>query len=85
VVWDKAAHIKFKRPGREKVYAKFHFSTEEIQHISQSTREKGESVFELKVNWLNTEGKTITEIDRFLYVATKDFYKKKMEAKGIVV
>jgi acyl-coenzyme A thioesterase PaaI-like protein len=85
VVWDKAAHIKFKRPGKEKVYAKFHLSTEDIEHISQTAREKGEYVFELKVNWLNSEGKTITEIDRFLYVATKDFYKKKMEAKGIAV
>jgi hypothetical protein len=31
------------------------------------------------------KGKTITEIDRFMYVATKDFHKKKMEAKGIAV
>ena len=85
VVWDKEAHIKFKRPGKEKIYAKFHLSTEDIQHIRETAREKGEHVFELKVNWLNKDGKVIAEIDRFLYVATKAHYKRKMGAKGITV
>jgi hypothetical protein len=33
VVWDKAASIRFKRPGRETLYAKFKVSEEELIRI----------------------------------------------------
>ncbi len=33
VVWDKAASIRFKRPGRETLYAKFKVSEEELISI----------------------------------------------------
>jgi hypothetical protein len=36
--------------------------------------------YELKVNWVNKNEKVIAEIDRTLYVATKSFYKAKLES-----
>ena len=35
VVWDKAAEIKYKRPARENVFAKFTFSEDEINQIKE--------------------------------------------------
>ncbi len=33
VVWDKEAEIRFKKPGRETLYAKFRLSDEELEAI----------------------------------------------------
>lgn len=33
IVWDKAAKIRFKRPGREALFAEFRLSREEIEEI----------------------------------------------------
>ncbi len=34
VVWDKAAKIRFKRPGREELYAVFRLTPDEIDEIT---------------------------------------------------
>ncbi len=35
VVWDKAAKIRFKKPGKDTLYVDFHLSPEEIGEIKQ--------------------------------------------------
>jgi len=81
VVWDKAAAIRFKRPGTERVYAKFLFTEEQIANIKQQAQEKGEIDFMLHVNWVTKEGKIVAEIDRQMYTATKAVYKAKLAAR----
>lgn len=80
VVWDKGATIRFKRPGTEKVWAKMEITDEFIEKVKIDVSANGEMVYELKVNWVNKNGKVVSEIDRVLYVASKNFYKKKLEA-----
>jgi acyl-coenzyme A thioesterase PaaI-like protein len=40
VVWDKAAAIRFKRPGTERIYAKFLISEEQVADIKTQTTAK---------------------------------------------
>lgn len=81
IVWDKAASIKFKRPGKETLYAKFLFTPEHIAHIQKAVLEKGETELVLPVKWQDKNGNVIAEIDRIVYAATKPFYKAKIEAR----
>jgi len=80
VVWDKSATIRFKRPGTEKIYARLLLTPDFIEKVKNEVLEKGEMSYELKVNWVNKNEKVIAEIDRTLYVATKSFYKAKLES-----
>ncbi|MFN8382442.1 MAG: DUF4442 domain-containing protein [Anaerolineales bacterium] len=72
VVWDKAASIQFKRPGRGKVKAHFHISVERVEQIrleaDQST--KIEPTFSVDV--LDEQGVVIAQVEKLLYVRRKD-------------
>ena len=71
VVWDKAATVRFKRPGRGRVRAHFHIPPAEIESIrSRALSEpKVEPVFTVEVK--DDEGTTIAEIEKVLYVRKK--------------
>ncbi len=81
IVWDKSASIKFKRPGKETLYAKFLFTPQEIEHIKKEVSEKGETDFVLPLQWRDKNGNVIAEIEHTVYAATKSFYKAKLEAR----
>lgn len=68
VVWDKAATIRFLRPGRGLVRARFHIPLEEIARI------KAEVAKNRKMDWIQTcevidsNGKVVASVDKVLYV-----------------
>jgi acyl-coenzyme A thioesterase PaaI-like protein len=71
VVWDKAATIRFRRPGRGTVWATFHISEEQIEEIRRAA-DAGEIVertFSTEV--VAEDGTTIAEVDKLLYVRRK--------------
>lgn len=71
IVWDKAASIRFKRPGKGLVRAVFHISAEKIEEIRAQSAEhaKVEPLFQVTVT--DVEGNVIAEVDKLLYVRTK--------------
>jgi acyl-coenzyme A thioesterase PaaI-like protein len=71
VVWDKAATIRFRRPGRGTVRATFHISREQIEEIRRAA-DAGEIVertFSTEV--VAEDGATVAEVDKLLYVRRK--------------
>ena len=72
IVWDKAATIRFKRPGKGKVHAHFHIPKSEIDKIREDaqTYQKVEPVF--TVNIKDHENNIIAEVEKTLYVRRKD-------------
>ena len=72
VVWDKAAKIRFRRPGRGKVRAHFHVSEEEIDEIRKraETEATVEPVFTVEV--LDADDRVVAEVEKLLYVRRKD-------------
>jgi hypothetical protein len=71
IVWDKAATIRFKKPGRGKVRAHFHIDEAKIEEIKKQleTEYKVEPTFQTQV--LDEEGVVIAEVDKLLYVRKK--------------
>ena len=72
IVWDKAASIQFKRPGRGRVHARFEVSDEEIERIRKEadTQKKTEPVFHVDV--VDGAGEVIATVEKTLYVRRKD-------------
>ncbi|MBS1793702.1 MAG: DUF4442 domain-containing protein [Acidobacteria bacterium] len=71
VVWDKAALIRFKRPGKETLYADFEVTQEEITQIKLALRTQ-KSVDRLYTVELKDESGTVhCVIEKTLYIANK--------------
>lgn len=71
IVWDKAASIRFKKPGRGTVTAQFSLTKEKILEIQSQadTGEKCEPHFLIQI--LDQQGEVVSEIEKILYVKRK--------------
>jgi len=83
VVWDKEAVIKFKRPIKRKAIARFIFTEDDIIRIRKTVDREGEYSFNMPIEFVDNTGFVYAEIDKMLYIATKEFYKKKIEKKKL--
>ncbi|MCP4660011.1 MAG: DUF4442 domain-containing protein [bacterium] len=72
VVWDKAATIRFRRPGRGAVSARFHVPPAEVQRIRELVDSVGrvEPTFTAEV--VDQRGRVVAEVEKLLYVRHKD-------------
>lgn len=69
VVWDKSATIRFKRPGKETLYADFLLTEEELGEIKNilQTRKSVDRVYTVELKDKN--GKIHCVIEKTLYIA----------------
>ncbi len=81
VVWDKGASMKFIRPILNKVKCQFLITDELVETVKQKVVEQGEYIFELPLKYEDEEGKVYATFTKTVYVASKEFYKKKLEAR----
>src|SRR5438309_7053040 len=72
IVWDKAATIRFKKPGKGLVKAKFRLSPEQVEEIRTQTDAQGKIEPQFQVAVTDAEGNVIAEIDKLLYVRKKN-------------
>lgn len=71
IVWDKAATIHFKRPGKETLFADFKLTPEELSEIKEMLKTK-KSVDRLyNVELKDKNGKIHCLIEKTLYIANK--------------
>jgi acyl-coenzyme A thioesterase PaaI-like protein len=77
VVWDKSASIRFKRPARKTLYAKYLISDTHIAEIKKKVFENNEIDIPFTLKWQDTEGVVYAEIERIVYIADKSFYENK--------
>jgi hypothetical protein len=68
VVWDKAATIRFRKPGRGTVRAEFRLCESQVQEIRDKlkTQDKLELVFTFEVK--DVDGVIIAEVEKVIYV-----------------
>jgi hypothetical protein len=71
IVWDKAANIRFKKPGRGTVRATFHIPEEKIEELRKlaDTTPKVEPTFQVSI--IDEQGVVIAEVDKLLYIKRK--------------
>jgi hypothetical protein len=81
VVWDKATTVRYKRPAREQVFAKFIFTDEEIIQIKNDLILKNEIDLIKKVNIVNKSDDVFAEVIKTIYISQKSYYKKKVKKR----
>jgi acyl-coenzyme A thioesterase PaaI-like protein len=71
IVWDKAAAIRYKRPGRGTVRAEFRLSQEQIDEVRLALEEseRYEPVFLIEVK--DEAGNVVTEVHKTIYCAKR--------------
>jgi acyl-coenzyme A thioesterase PaaI-like protein len=71
IVWDKAAKIRFKRPGKETLFADFLLTPEELDEIKTllETRKSVDRIYNVELKDKN--GKIHCSIEKTLYIAKK--------------
>jgi acyl-coenzyme A thioesterase PaaI-like protein len=81
VVWDKAAAIRFRRPGTKTIQMQFLISETLLETIKSAVANEGEYEFSEQLKWVDSEGKVYALVDKTIYVANKEFYKNKRNNK----
>ena len=71
IVWDKAATINFRKPGRGKVTAEFNLTDEHLAEIKKHLETEKKMDYHFKVEIKDDEGKLIADVDKVLYVRKK--------------
>ncbi|WP_010299248.1 DUF4442 domain-containing protein [Candidatus Odyssella thessalonicensis] len=72
IIWDKAARIQFKKPGKGTVKACFHIPPAEIERIRQLAETNYKVEPEFRTNIVDEEGNIIAQVHKLLYVRKKD-------------
>jgi hypothetical protein len=71
IVWDKAASIRFLKPGKGRLKATFEISAPEVERVREAARTQGkiEPVYRSQV--LDSDGAVVAEVEKVLYVRWK--------------
>jgi len=81
VIWDKSASIKFKRPGDKTLFAEFSLTDQFLNQIAEEIDRNKEMDFHLRVNLADRQGNIYAEIEKVIYIASRDFYRQKKRSK----
>ena len=71
LVWDKAATIRFKKPGRGKVRAEFRLSDEQLDGIRRAVAANGKTEPTFVVQVKDESGEVVAEVEKVLWVKRK--------------
>ncbi|WP_440881665.1 PaaI family thioesterase [Tenacibaculum sp. C7A-26P2] len=78
VVWDKKSTIKFKRPAFSDAFVDFVFTPDEIEKIKERVIKEKEIDVIKEIKITNEKASEVfTEVLKTIYVADKEYYKKK--------
>ena len=72
VVWDKAANIRFKKPGRQTLYAHFALDAEEIFYIETMLDASHSVELEYVVDLTDEDGEVCATVEKTIYIRPKD-------------
>ncbi len=72
VVWDKAATVRFRRPGRTTLSAQFLITEEEVAQIKAELAERKSLNRVYRVELVDNAGKVHAEIEKTIYIARKE-------------
>ena len=81
VVWDKDATVKFIKPIKKTVYARFLISEELLQEIRETIEKEQKGNFVLQTQFEDAEGTVYALVEKTIYIADKDFYSKRQLSK----
>jgi len=71
IVWDKSASIRFRRPGRGTVFARFRITDEQIAEIREALKTEEKIDREFSVDVKSGDGEIIAEVKKLLQFRNK--------------
>lgn len=77
VVWDKTAHIRFRKPGKSRIYAVLRIEQADVESIRQQVKDCGHASKTFAIRWMDKDNQVYAEIERQCYIADKSFYEKR--------
>ena len=77
IVWDKAANIRYKKPGYSTLYADFLLDAGEVAKIKKSLLQNPELDRTYLVELKDEHGTVHTVVERTVYIADKNYYRQK--------
>jgi hypothetical protein len=72
IVWDKAATIRFRRPGGSLLTASFHLEPQDLDEIRAALRIQPRIDRTYKVTLLDAEGTVHAEVEKVIHLRMKD-------------
>ena len=72
IVWDKAATIRYKKPGRGTVRAEFRLSDAQLEDIREKLKTEAKYEPVLRVDVKDDSDTVIAEVEKVLYIRRKD-------------
>ncbi len=82
VVWDKGCTIRFKRPAKETVYARFRITPEMLADVKTQVAQNGYTNVTWTLDYRSASNVVYAEFDKVLYVASKESYRKRLENRN---
>ena len=79
VVWDKSASIRFRKPGRQTLYARYELPDALLDDIRRDVAANGQTERTFTMQWLDRNGVVHAEIERLCYVADKQHYEQRKQ------
>jgi len=77
IVWDKAASIRYRKPGYTTLYGDFVLRKEEIAEIRAALLDVPELERSFLVELKDDQGTVHTIVERTVYIAEKNYYRQK--------
>ena len=82
VVWDKAASIRYRKPGKGRVRAEFWLSEERLAEIRAALEADGRYDAQFFVEIMDEEGGVVAVVERVIYCATKTAHEERKKLRG---
>lgn len=77
IVWDKAASIRYRKPGFSTLYADFVLSEAELADIRAELNKTPELERTFQIELKDRDGTVHTVVERTVYIADKHYYRQK--------
>jgi len=81
-IWDKAATIRFKKPGRSTLYARFTLYEEEIHRIREELTHVGSIDRVYAVDLTDDEGTACATVEKTIHIRRKEASGKTKKGLG---
>lgn len=77
IVWDKAASIRYRKPGYSTLYADFWLTPEDLAGIRSALARQHEVDWTFQIDIKDRSGVVHTVVERTIYIAEKNYYRLK--------
>lgn len=82
VVWDKAASIRYVRPGRSDCFVRFEVSEELVADLRERAAREGKFDWTTRVEVRDVEGQIVAEVEKVIYISKRSLYEARSSSRN---